>query len=115
MGRGPGWTPASEPSLGRAGPGLLQVGLGAQPEVRGLDLILPPLACPQRGAVIVALGGLLLGLLLRTFGVAQLLNRLDEQPFDENDLRRFQVLMGSMSVILESWWRMSSRGAESDS
>jgi putative ABC transport system ATP-binding protein len=47
------------------------------------------------------------------FGVAQMLNRLDGQPFDDHDERRFIEFMNSMSVILESWWRTSSRGGSS--
>ncbi len=43
------------------------------------------------------------------FGVAQLLNRRDGQPFDEHDERRFSELMQSMSVILESWWTMRNQ------
>jgi putative ABC transport system ATP-binding protein len=43
----------------------------------------------------------------RVFGVAQVLNRRDGQPFDARDEARFRDFMGSLGVILESWWRMS--------
>jgi putative ABC transport system ATP-binding protein len=43
------------------------------------------------------------------FGVAQLLNKEGEHPFDAADERRFREFMDSMGVILESWWRMSNR------
>jgi putative ABC transport system ATP-binding protein len=43
----------------------------------------------------------------RVFGVAQVLNRRDGQPFDAQDEARFRDFMRSLGVILESWWRMS--------
>ena len=43
----------------------------------------------------------------RAFGVAQALNRRDGAPFDGADEQRFRDFMDSVSVILESWWRMS--------
>ena len=36
------------------------------------------------------------------FAVAQLLNRKDGQPFDENDERRFSSFMQSIGVIFET-------------
>jgi energy-coupling factor transporter ATP-binding protein EcfA2 len=45
----------------------------------------------------------------RVFGVAQMINRLDGAPFDTRDEQRFRDFMGSVGVILESWWRMSER------
>lgn len=47
----------------------------------------------------------------RLFGVAQLLNKEGTHPFDSEDERHFQEFMGSMGVILESWWHMSERNA----
>ena len=47
----------------------------------------------------------------RLFGVAQLLNKQGTHPFDSDDERHFQEFMGSMGVILESWWLMSQRNA----
>jgi putative ABC transport system ATP-binding protein len=41
------------------------------------------------------------------FAVAQLLNREDGKPFDDADQERFGELLGSVGVLLESWWRMS--------
>jgi energy-coupling factor transporter ATP-binding protein EcfA2 len=38
----------------------------------------------------------------RVFGVAQLLNRRDGQPFDQQDERRFGEFVGSIGVILET-------------
>ena len=43
----------------------------------------------------------------RVFGVAQALNRRDGAAFDASDEARFRDFMDSVSVILESWWRMS--------
>jgi adenylate cyclase len=43
----------------------------------------------------------------RVFGVAQLLNRSDGQPFGDEDEQRFAEFMGPIGVILETWWRMS--------
>ena len=45
----------------------------------------------------------------QVFGVAQMINRLDGAPFDANDEQRFREFMGSVGIILESWWRMSGR------
>ena len=36
------------------------------------------------------------------FGVAQLLNRKDGQPFDTNDEERFDLFMSSLGVMLET-------------
>jgi putative ABC transport system ATP-binding protein len=49
----------------------------------------------------------------QVFGVAQMINRLDGAPFDAHDEQRFREFMGSVGIILESWWRMSegSRGS----
>jgi putative ABC transport system ATP-binding protein len=45
----------------------------------------------------------------RVFGVAEILNKRGGGAFDAHDERRFQEFMGSMGVILESWWRMAAR------
>jgi putative ABC transport system ATP-binding protein len=45
----------------------------------------------------------------RVFAVAQALNKRSGAAFDAADLRRFRDWMGSLGVLLESWWRMSSR------
>ena len=45
----------------------------------------------------------------RVFAVAQALNKNDGGTFDAADLRRFRDWMGSLGVLLESWWRMSGR------
>ena len=37
-----------------------------------------------------------------SFGVAQLLNRKDGQPFDTNDEERFDLFMSSLGVMLET-------------
>ncbi|MEM7204334.1 MAG: ATP-binding cassette domain-containing protein [Planctomycetota bacterium] len=42
----------------------------------------------------------------RVLGVAQLLNRTDGQPFDDEDVRRFGQLMPSLQVLLESWTKL---------
>jgi adenylate cyclase len=41
------------------------------------------------------------------FAVAQLLNRIDGEPFDDADEQRFTDFLASISVILESWWHMT--------
>jgi len=41
------------------------------------------------------------------FAVAQLLNRLDGAPFDDEDEKRFQEFCEPMAVILESWSAMN--------
>ncbi len=43
------------------------------------------------------------------FGVAQLLNRTDGNPFDERDERQYAEFTRSIGVILESWWLMSQQ------
>jgi adenylate cyclase len=43
----------------------------------------------------------------RVFAVAQLLNRLDGEPFDAKDEQRFWSFAVPLSVVLEGWWRMS--------
>jgi adenylate cyclase len=43
----------------------------------------------------------------RVFGVAQLLNKATGGPFDAGDEQRARAFMGSVGVILESWWRMA--------
>ncbi|HME70033.1 MAG TPA: ATP-binding cassette domain-containing protein, partial [Myxococcota bacterium] len=43
------------------------------------------------------------------FAVAQLLNRRDGEPFDEEDERRFVEFTSSIGVILESWVEMERR------
>ena len=45
----------------------------------------------------------------RVFAVAQILNRSDGAPFDEEDEQRFAELSTSLAVVLESWWRMGSQ------
>ena len=42
----------------------------------------------------------------KTFAVAQLLNRSDGLPFDDDEVR-FEEFTRSIGVILESWWLMS--------
>ena len=37
------------------------------------------------------------------FGVAEILNKLEGEAFDDDDLRRFEELVASMSLILASW------------
>ena len=46
----------------------------------------------------------------RIFGVAELINKIDGDGFDEGDERRFTEFMEPMSLILEAWWQMSQRG-----
>jgi putative methionine-R-sulfoxide reductase with GAF domain len=46
----------------------------------------------------------------RVFGVAQMLNKTGGAPFDADDEQRFEELMASVGVILESWWRLSRSG-----
>ena len=41
------------------------------------------------------------------FGAAQLLNKKSGDDFDSDDEDRFEELMKSMGVVLESWWSMS--------
>jgi len=41
------------------------------------------------------------------FAVAQLLNREDGRPFDEDDAKRFRQFADSVGVILRGWWRMA--------
>jgi putative ABC transport system ATP-binding protein len=41
------------------------------------------------------------------FGVSQLLNRRDGKPFDADDERRFRDFLKPISVMLETWWRMT--------
>ena len=48
------------------------------------------------------------------FGVAQILNRLDGNPFDASDEAQFTEFMASIAVILETWWNMSSRNGSVD-
>ncbi|MDJ0849404.1 MAG: ATP-binding cassette domain-containing protein [Myxococcota bacterium] len=48
----------------------------------------------------------------RCFGVAQILNRLDGEPFNDEDEKRFAEFMTSVAVILESWWEMSRTRAD---
>jgi putative ABC transport system ATP-binding protein len=43
----------------------------------------------------------------QVFAVAQLLNRMDEQLFDDGDEVRFGEFMASLGVILETWWQMN--------
>jgi putative ABC transport system ATP-binding protein len=43
------------------------------------------------------------------FGAAQLLNKKSGDDFDSDDEERFEELMKSMGVVLESWWSMSQR------
>jgi len=49
----------------------------------------------------------------QVFGVAHAINRLDGAPFDARDEERFRDFMGSVGVILESWWRMSEKSGAS--
>lgn len=49
----------------------------------------------------------------QVFGVAQMINRVDGAPFDAHDEQRFRDFMGSVGVILESWWRMSEKSGVS--
>jgi adenylate cyclase len=41
------------------------------------------------------------------FAVAQLLNREDGRPFDEDDTKHFRQFADSVGVILSGWWRMA--------
>ena len=43
------------------------------------------------------------------FAVAQMLNRVDGEPFDELDQRHFREFARAIGVVLESWWQMSRR------
>jgi GAF domain-containing protein len=43
----------------------------------------------------------------QVFAVAQLLNRLDGEPFDAEDEQRFRSFADPLAVVLEGWWRMS--------
>ncbi len=43
----------------------------------------------------------------RVFAVAQLLNRLDGEPFDAEDEQRFRSFAKPLAVVLEGWWRIS--------
>jgi adenylate cyclase len=45
------------------------------------------------------------------FAVAQLLNREDGQPFDEEDEKRFRQFADSVGVILRGWSRMAQTAA----
>jgi putative ABC transport system ATP-binding protein len=47
----------------------------------------------------------------RVFAVAQLLNRLDGEPFDAKDEQRFRSFAEPLAVILEGWWRMTDSHA----
>ena len=48
-------------------------------------------------------------------GVAQILNKRSGGPFDAFDEQRFREFIAPMSIILESWWRMSQmRGGATD-
>jgi putative ABC transport system ATP-binding protein len=49
----------------------------------------------------------------QVFGVAEMINRLDGSPFDTRDEERFRDFMGSVGIILESWWRMSEGSSAS--
>jgi adenylate cyclase len=46
-------------------------------------------------------------------GVAQILNKRGDQPFDTSDELRFREFISSMGIILESWWKMSKLRAGS--
>jgi putative methionine-R-sulfoxide reductase with GAF domain len=46
------------------------------------------------------------------FAVAQLLNRMDGQPFDEGDERRFSEFMQSIGLILETLQGLRGRGVQ---
>ena len=43
----------------------------------------------------------------RVFAVAQLLNRKDGKPFDDDDERRLQEFTAPISLIFETWWAMA--------
>jgi putative ABC transport system ATP-binding protein len=43
----------------------------------------------------------------QVFGVVELADREDGQPFEARDEARLQELTASLGLILESWWRMS--------
>ncbi len=50
----------------------------------------------------------------QVFAVAQLLNKGgDGRPFPREDEKRFSEFMSPIGVILESWWRMSHKSADS--
>jgi hypothetical protein len=42
-----------------------------------------------------------------------MIDRLDGSPFDARDEERFRDFMGSVGIILESWWRMSEGSSAS--
>jgi adenylate cyclase len=48
----------------------------------------------------------------RVFGVAELLNKGQDEDFDAEDEKRFRELTESMQVLLESWWRMAAAGTD---
>lgn len=48
----------------------------------------------------------------QVFAVAQLLNREDGKPFEADDEKRFAEFLGSIGVILKSWWLMSGRSRQ---
>lgn len=50
----------------------------------------------------------------RVFGVAQILNKRGGGAFDANDERRYREFIAPMSIILESWWKMSSLRASTE-
>ena len=50
----------------------------------------------------------------KTFEVAQLLNRSEGLPFDNDDEVRFEEFTRSIGVILESWWLMSQQRVASN-
>ena len=45
----------------------------------------------------------------RVFAVVQLLNKARGMPFDGADERRLGELASSIGVVLEGWWRLSTR------
>jgi putative ABC transport system ATP-binding protein len=50
----------------------------------------------------------------RVFGVAELLNKADGEAFGAEDEKRFDELMKSMQVLLESWWHMAAKGTSGE-
>ncbi len=44
----------------------------------------------------------------QVFAVAQMLNRRDGKPFDDDDARRFAEFLQPIGVMLETWWRMTT-------
>ncbi len=62
------------------------MGLGAQPHVSSLDLVLPPLVGPQHGVVPVLLARSRLGLGLGFIGKSELVGRIFNQCYNRREV-----------------------------